>query len=774
MPRNPDIVRTTDLSHIAASPWASIIGGLRNLIAARIMTPEKRQAFQTDFMGPGEPVAALRPERTPARQWDYPPAVNVVYTPRAGLTAFDILRNLADFDPVRYCIEERKNRVKARQWAIVPADKGRGDTSRLDRAIEELTRYWSYPDGENTFDLWISQLLEDSFLYDAATIFRWPTRDGKGTAEHVVVSGRTIKPLLDATGRRPRPPAPAYQQIIKGVPYAEFTSDELVYAVRNPSVDSPYGMSEVEWLMLDINIALRRDTFDLSYYTQGNAPHGFGTTPEGWTAQQIAEWNTYFDSILAGDPAGRSKIKWVPHGFTFERWLEREEDKYVKFSEFIVRRCCAIFHVNPQAYTGQVNRATAETADESQAESADVPLMQWIEALITREIQTVQGHPDLEFRFVTERSRDELKAAQKEEIEIRSGKKSLDEVRAEAGLDEIGIPPFVMTGQGPVYLRGQNPEYRKKYAAFFAELDRQETAGDVRTAGPGSAPPTDAGSEAEAQEAEEMKRAAVEAELGKWRRVALRCAKEGKRQKHFHSEVIPAALQDGIRAALEAASDPGEIARIFDVAELVKYDPNQPRDEIGRWTEAGGEGAAEESAAPTKPEIADSPTKWLAEMELKEIPEHHVDGLERIEFEEKVLIPSAGTSGGAYGVYYPDLRTIRMASNADNIHVYGGRTLFHEVGHHVHMSRLTDAAAKEWNSISDGGKNARISAYARTNQGEHFAEAYRQYLKGGNDRAALKRLEPRAYRFMQSLMKKGSAKMLPVGKRAKVDWSRYQ
>lgn len=771
MARNPDIVRTADVSAMAASPWARFWGGVRNYLAARIMTAEMRAAFQTDFMGPGEPTAALGPAGTPARQWDYPPGTNLLYTPRAGLTAFDVLQNLAAFDPVRYCIEERKNRVKARQWAIVPADKGRGETARLDRAIADLTRYWNYPDGRNTFDLWISQLLEDSFLYDAATIFRWPTRDGKSTAEHVVVSGKTIKPLLDATGRMPRPPAPAFQQIIKGVPYREFTSDELVYAVRNPSVDSPYGMSEVEWLMLDINIALRRDTFDLSYYTQGNAPHGFGTVPEGWTAEQIAQWNIYFDSILAGDPAGRSKIKWVPHGFTFERWLEREEDKYVKFSEFIVRRCCAIFHVSPQAYTGQVNRATAETADESQAESADAPLMQWIEALITREIQTVQGHPDLEFRFVSERSRDELKAAQREEIEIRSGKKSLDEVRAEAGLDEIGIPPFVMTGQGPIYLRGQNPDYQRKYAPFFAMLDEQEAAGPRRelAGGEEETPPPATPGEEEAQEPED-KRAAIEAELKKWRRVALRCAREGKPQKPFRSRVIPAALQDGIRIALQAASDPGEIEKVFSIAELSKYDPNQPRDEIGRWTETGGG----ESPEPTKPEIGESPTRFIAEMELAEIPDHHLDGLRRIEFHENAPIPNRRTTGGAIGVYDPEARLIRLASNADNIAVYGGRTLYHEVGHHVHLSRLTDEAAREWNAISDAGRNARVSAYARTNQGEHFAEAYREYLKGGSNRAMLKRLEPRSYKFMQSLMKRGSAKMLPVGKTAKIDWSRYE
>jgi hypothetical protein len=575
MPRNPDIVRTTDVTHLAASPWSRLVGGVRDFLAYRIMSPEKREAFQTDFMGPGEPIASLKPEGEPARRWDYPPAVNIIYTPRAGMTSFDVLQNLASWDPVRYCIEERKNRVKARDWAIVPSRKTE-TPGEFDEAVQQLTQYWTYPDGENTFDLWVSQLLEDSFLYDAATLFRWPTRDGKGVAQHVPISGRTVKPLLDATGRRPRPPAPAYQQIIKGIPYAEFTSDQVIYAVRNPSCDSVYGMSEVEWLLLDINIALRRDTFDLSYYTQGNAPHGFGTTPEGWTPDQIKSWTTYFNSVLTGDPATRSRIQWVPAGFSFERWLEREEDKYVKFSEFIVRRCCAIFHVSSQAYTGQVNRSTAETADESQAESADAPLMQWIETLITREIQMVQGFPDLQFQFVSERTRDELKAAQKEEIEIRCGKKSLDEVRTAGGLEEIGIPPFVMTAQGPVYLRGQNPEYQKKYADFFAQLDEEETAkvppqlkpfvGQGEEDQTNGATPAEGTQKPEGQKPEE-KQAAIEEELRKWRKVALRCAKEGRAQKRFESALIPECLRAFIESQLQNSAN--DVDSVFSTAQAL-------------------------------------------------------------------------------------------------------------------------------------------------------------------------------------------------------------
>ena len=42
--------------------------------------------------------------------------------------------------------------------------------------------------------------------------------------------GNTIKPLLALDGRRPEAPSPAYQQILHGVPAADFTVEELLWA----------------------------------------------------------------------------------------------------------------------------------------------------------------------------------------------------------------------------------------------------------------------------------------------------------------------------------------------------------------------------------------------------------------------------------------------------------------------------------------------------------------------------------------------------------------
>jgi hypothetical protein len=165
--------------------------------------------------------------------------------------------------------------------------------------------------------------------------------------------------------------------------------------------------------------------------------------------------------------------------------------------------------------------------------------------------------------------------------------------------------------------------------------------------------------------------------------------------------------------------------------------------------------------------IAEHGADFLVRYEIEDLPESHLDGLERIDFVDNQFIKSRAPGGEvveAYGTYDPGFHVIKLASNADNIAVFGGQTVIHEIGHHVHLARMTDEGAAEWARISRGGQAAVISAYARTNQGEHFAEAYREYFRDANHRRKLKNLEPGSYKFMRNLNKY----LLPIGQAANV------
>ena len=57
-----------------------------------------------------------------------------------------------------------------------------------------------------------------------------------------LIAGETVKPLLDLPGRPPRPPAPAYQQFLYGMPAGDYTLDQLDYIRETSRSDSPYGV----------------------------------------------------------------------------------------------------------------------------------------------------------------------------------------------------------------------------------------------------------------------------------------------------------------------------------------------------------------------------------------------------------------------------------------------------------------------------------------------------------------------------------------------------
>lgn len=202
-----------------------------------------------------------------------------------------------------------------------------------------------------------------------------------------------------------------------------------------------------------------------------------------------------------------------------------------------------------------------------------------------------------------------------------------------------------------------------------------------------------------------------------------------------------------------------------------KYDPGQPRvpagrPEGGQWTDTV--------------DIEQGPFDFIVRLTLEDakLPASHTDGLRRIEFVEGDYV-----GGDAFGTYTPGSDTIRLASNPPkekgplgNIYTYGGATVLHEIGHHVHMAKLTNEAAREWESYSRGGRSGRISAYARKSSGEHFAECYRAYARGKGERRKLRNIEPWAYKFLQPLFSsRGAKKFLPEGIAADEheQWARY-
>src|SRR5271166_4035624 len=197
------------------------------------------------WFGPQQPLAPFAPPEVKGRQFDYPFGANLNYIPRAeDGVSFAELRGLADALPLlRAVIETRKDQIAGQNYAV--RARARADTPDASKSIDAVTRFLVRPDRRHSFADWLSMLVEEMLVIDAATIYPRYTRGGSLYSLDII-DGATIKPLIGEDGRAPEPPDPAYQQILKGVPAADFSADELLYLPRNARVHMFYGMSPVE------------------------------------------------------------------------------------------------------------------------------------------------------------------------------------------------------------------------------------------------------------------------------------------------------------------------------------------------------------------------------------------------------------------------------------------------------------------------------------------------------------------------------------------------
>jgi HK97 family phage portal protein len=387
---------------------------------------------RTGLFSPGEPLVPADRERL--RTWQFPVGYNLVYTPRSWEdVGFEELRALSTYYLVAAAIETRKDQIEKFEWSITSRDP---DSPRNDaaRRIAALTEFWRHPDGETEFATWLRTALHDVLTIDAPA-FEVRRNRGGDIIGLDVVDGATIKVLVDDTGRRPRPPAPAYEQVIHGRPWRLLTTDELLYAPRNIRSNHAYGFGPVEQILLYINIGLRRALTQLHYYTAGNVPEGLICAPEGWNAEQIAHFQEWFDSILSGNLAERSKIVWAPGGAKYQAFKSSPIER--DFEEWLARVVCYVFSLPPTALVNQVNRATGETMQEAALSEGNQPLMAWTKRLADRVIQRHMGHDDLEFAWQTVDPLDPEDQAMMLVSLVKEGIITRNEARSERGMDPV-------------------------------------------------------------------------------------------------------------------------------------------------------------------------------------------------------------------------------------------------------------------------------------------------------------------------------------------------
>ena len=458
--------------------------------------PLSRETFVPVAFGPGVPITpgainALRDDGRPdPRRYEFQVAQNINVT-ETRLIPFKTLRAAADqIDILRRCVEVIKSKLVGLDWDIVlandasekiVADSGGDHVRAMAQARQEYTdeinrlrEFWENPDRSNglTFSDWLMIAAEEILVIDALAV--WPQKSvGGDLYGFQILDGSTIKPMLDDRGMRPAPPNVAFQQILYGFPRAEFTAndddpkadgeftcDDLAYMVRNRRAISTYGYSPVERALPLADIYLRRQQWIRSEYTDGVIPDLMFTTTADWgnNPDLLRAYENILNDDLAGQTEQRKRARLLPTGLmpvTNDGYGEKFKDT---LDDYLITSICGHFGVQPAeigfAPKGGLGGAGFEEGRAGNAEALGIqPLANWMSKMLTHLSYTYLGMPrELEFRLMTSKRMDNEENARKNQIEVTSGGKTINERRSEMGLPLLDTPqadmPILVSGAG--------------------------------------------------------------------------------------------------------------------------------------------------------------------------------------------------------------------------------------------------------------------------------------------------------------------------------------
>ncbi len=233
-----------------------------------------------------------------------------------------------------------------------------------------------------------------------------------------------------------------------------FGTREIMYIMANPRSDSIYGRSPIEILRDTILTLIYGNQYNLDYYMNNNTPAGFISIP-GAKPDMIETWQRQMeDRFMTEDPLGNRKKRFFKTVFTNEALthipiqLSSKDMEVLEQQKWFTKLAWSCFGVTPteMGFTEDVNRATAGAELEVSKQKAIKPLLSLLKYHINTFLMPEFEHPEFEFTFEAPDIHEEKRRAELNEILIRTGVKTANEIREEEyGKDPIETEDFGLT-----------------------------------------------------------------------------------------------------------------------------------------------------------------------------------------------------------------------------------------------------------------------------------------------------------------------------------------
>jgi hypothetical protein len=185
--------------------------------------------------------------------------------------------------------------------------------------------------------------------------------------------GRTPQPYADADGSRiSADPSTGLEGLARR---QLLGARHYLSAAQRPRPPGLRRFAGAAGVLMTVNIALRRQLWQLDYFTEGSIPDALIGVPQGWTPDQIKQFQDYWDTEFVGDLAKRRRAKFVPGEAAAKVVQTKEPQHKDDFDEWLARIICFAFSVPPQWATKVMNRATAENQSAQSEEEGLEPTM---------------------------------------------------------------------------------------------------------------------------------------------------------------------------------------------------------------------------------------------------------------------------------------------------------------------------------------------------------------------------------------------------------------
>ncbi|MBZ5513093.1 MAG: phage portal protein [Acidobacteriia bacterium] len=323
------------------------------------------------------------------------PSILSTYSPRSDALPKPTpanLRRFAETPIARKAINTIKDRIAGMRWRVQP---------RKGRAVEEVGRDASRP------------------------LVMWP------------VDGSTIRMKADWDGQ---PASPRYVQATgRYGPEGQIVlnDDELCYIRLNPRTHTPFGLGRLEVAFETINEFLGAHRYAARLASNSVVQYALWLQDLGPAQhERLIHW--WQDEIEGTGRVPILSVESKPEVLRFGQGTD--SDLRLAWQEFLLRVIADAFDL-PPFFLGvehDVNRSTAAELSDLAFRQAIVPTARLLAEHLTRDaIGKKLGWSDLEFVFTDVDARNEMEDAQIQEILLRSGVLTVNEVRRMRGLPPL-------------------------------------------------------------------------------------------------------------------------------------------------------------------------------------------------------------------------------------------------------------------------------------------------------------------------------------------------